>query len=174
MDSEDLNKYWRGGFYYDRSHVLRNNVAIQTYKLLMHYTEIHKNCRVGCYLMTNGFTKFYSLKQLIPLFDLFADVAENDKQLSSDSYPEFIKNITGATFQEQIEQVWRLKHPIRFEFNSKSLWSEIFSYDFGNAISINIDPDDISEVEGQSLDFFKISIKYYIIDIAFRDKITIK
>lgn len=166
---ESIICYWGRGFYYDRSHVIKNNVAIQTYKILMNYTEIHKNCRVGCYLMVNGFSEFFPLKQLITPFDLFAEAAEHDKQLAIESFPD-----RGYPTVAQLEKVWRLKYPIRFEFTSKSIWGDLFGYDFSKAMAIAIDPDDISELEGHSLNSFKITVKYYIIDVAFGDSITVR
>lgn len=162
-------RYWGRGFYYDRSHGIRNNVAIQTYKILANYTDIHKNCRVGCYLMVGAFSKFFSLSQLITPFDLFASSAENDKKVIMDSYPQDVYP-TAA----QLNAVWRLKYPICFEIASKSMWGEAFGYDFNKAMAIAIDPDDISELEGESLNSFKITVKYYIIDVAFGDKITVR
>lgn len=119
MDKAILN-FWKRGFTYEKNHIIENNAAIQTYKILMHFTEINKNCRVGCYISVNGFSEFFSLNKLIPSFDIFADVASNTKQIGIEEIPDFIKQLTHSAHKETISQIWKLKHPIAFEFCSKS------------------------------------------------------
>ncbi|MEQ8683642.1 MAG: hypothetical protein RIE86_00040 [Imperialibacter sp.] len=174
MNYTDIGNYWAGGFNFDRTHITRNKVAIQTYKLLMHYTKAHKNCRVGCYLMYDSFSTFYGLSQLIPSFDSFADVAENNKQVLKDSYPNFIKDATGITFHEQVEKVWRLKYPICFEFTTKTFLGDVFGYGFKHSLTVKIFPEKISKLEGESMDSFRLTTDSFLIDIAFGKQITIQ
>jgi hypothetical protein len=165
---------WSGGFNYDRSHPTRNKVAIQTYKILIHYTQVHKNCRVGAYLSVRGFSEFYPLRHLIPNFDAFAEVAEKDLTVSPRTYYGFKKNSTGTYFQEQVEEVWRLKYPIYFEIMPKTSWKNFFGYSFNRPFKIKINPSDINQLEGLSLDSFTIMIKDYQIKVKFRDEISIE
>ncbi|WP_152000589.1 MULTISPECIES: hypothetical protein [unclassified Imperialibacter] len=114
------------------------------------------------------------MSQLIPSFDTFADVAENDKKVLKDSYPGFIKDIIGPTFQEQVEKVWRLKYPICFEFTSKTFLGEVFGYDFKSALTLEISPEKIIKLEGGSLGSFCLTTESFLMEIAYGNQILVK
>jgi hypothetical protein len=165
--------YWRRGFSYDRKNV-GDRIAIETYRILMHYTSENRNCRVGAYLSKTWFSEFYSLQQLFPDFETFINIATSDKKIVNSDAPQIFKDLNGVSFYEEIESVMKLKWPIYFEFQSQSLINKIFGYNFKNAMSLMIEPDDIISLEGESLDSFRIKIKDFVLDIRFRNQICIK
>jgi hypothetical protein len=175
MNPENL-WYWRRGFNYNRSHVIENKVAVEVYRILIHYTAVHKNCRVGAYLSKSSFSEFCPLSQIISNFDFFSEVATTKKKVLPDIYPEHIKDIWGPTFHEQVENVWRLQWPIWFEYESKCWVKEIFGYKFNRAdkaFSLKIAPEDIKELTGDSLRNFSIGIKDYTLRVNFGNEISI-
>jgi hypothetical protein len=167
-------RYWQRRFSYDRSHIIKNKVAIEVYRILIHYTRIHKNCRVGAYIAKSFASEFYSLDQLIPNFDAFSEVAISQTNILPNKYPDYIKNLWGPTCYESMEAVWQLKYPIWFEFESKSWYKSFLGYKLGrNSLGIKIDPSDINALTGESLRYFKISIKDYCLEVRFGDEIRI-
>ncbi len=173
MNPENLI-YYKKGFLFDRSHILENKVAVEVYKLLMYYTMVNRNVRVGAYLSNSHFTKFVSLHQMIPNIDRFSEFAYEIPELSNCFIPEYIKNITGPTINEQIESVWRLEHPIWLEIETITRFKNIFGYKFKNSLTIMFKPEDIVALEGSSLRTFKITLKTYSIDVWRRTRITIE
>jgi hypothetical protein len=143
------------------------------YRILIAYTSIHSNCRVGAYLSPKGYSEFYSLQQIIPNFDMFSEVAEKKHSILNDIYTESFKVTFGATFYEQIEEVWKLERPILFEYIPKSMVNEIIGYNFKSAFSVKINPSDIKALSGDSIRSFCIKIKDYSLIIRFNKYISI-
>lgn len=173
MSVENL-KYWTKGFSFDRNHVVKNKVTIEVYRILMHYTVVHNNVRVGAYLYKSGFSQFYPLQQIIHNFDLFFEVASGNTNLKDSYYPDYIKDTTGFTLKDQIETVWKLEYPIWLEVESVNLYDQLFGYKFKRPIRVKIEPNDIVSLDGRSLGDFAITIRDYKIEVAFRNNISIK
>ena len=123
--------------------------------------------------MQNNFSEFYSLQRIIPSFDLFAKVATEEKPYLEDYYPDYIKEISGPTLHEQIQEVYLLKYPIWFEFTARRFWSNLFGYKFNSSLRVRIDPVDIKKLEGLGLGDFSLMIKDYTIRVQFTDQISI-
>ncbi len=165
--------YWEKGFNFSRS-THGDRVAIEAYRLLYHYTWENPNCRAGIFIEKFGeFQKFYTIHQLIPSFDHFYQKAmfqENYIDQSND----FIRDLTGLSFQDEIEKFQRLRSYIRIEFEPKSSLKSLLGYKFKNALCIVINPEEIMQVVGNSLDSFKIQVKGYEIEVAFRTQVSIR
>ncbi len=173
MNPEHLH-YWRRGISFDRNHIIPNKVAVETIRLLMAYTQVHKNVRAGVYLNNSGFSKFYTLKQVIDNFDLFHEVASSGKSFLADNYPPEIKAAFGPTFSNQIEDVWLLKWPLYIEHESIDWLKNIAGYNFKRPFRIKIHPKDIEYLEAKSLGEFRIGIKNFEIEVVFRNQISVR
>ncbi|ULC60825.1 hypothetical protein MBM09_07450 [Flaviramulus sp. BrNp1-15] len=165
-------KYWNRGFSYHKNRI-GNRVIIETYRILMHYTSENPNCRVGVYLTKTHFSEFYTLEQIFPEFDRFIEIATTDKKVIDSDLPQFLKEINGIAFYEQIQSVMKLKWPIYFQYQSQNLISKIIGYNFKNSLDFKINPDEIKSLEGESLDSFRIKVKDSTLDIRFRNQISI-
>lgn len=165
--------YWKRGFSYHKE-LIGNRVAIEAYRILMHYTSENPNCRVGTYLFKSNFSEFFSLEKLFPEFDIFIAIATSNEKTINSSLPQFLKDIHGISFYEEVESVMKLERPIYFEYQSKSLIRRLFGYNFKDSFRFKICPNKIQSLEGESLDSFRLKVKESILDIRFRNQISIK
>ena len=165
--------YWRKGFNFSRS-THGDRVAVEAYRLLYHYTWENPNCRAGIFIEKFGeFQKFYTVHQLIPSFDHFYQKAIFQEDYISQEN-DFISDLTGQSFQDEIEKFQRLRSYIRIEFEPKSSIKSLLGYKFKNSVGVIINPKEIITVEGTSLDSFKIQVKDYEIEVAFRTQVSIR
>lgn len=139
----------------------------------MHYTAVHKNCRVGAYIHRASISEFVPLKQIIPWFDFFVDVVETNFDYTQEKYFKLIDKIGESRYSKQVEKVWRLESPIWFEFETKTLTKKIFGYTFKKPFQVRINPNDIESLEGSSLSQFRIKVKDFCLSVRFRDQVQI-
>lgn len=162
---------------FDRNHVLPNKVVVETIRLLIDYTSVHKNTRVGVYLYPQAlgsFSKFYSLSQLINSFYHFEEAATKGQPFLEREYPEEIEKIFGLTFSQEIENLWLLKKSFYFEHQPHSWFKDLTGYKFDGAFSVLIDPKTIGFLKAESLSNFQIGIKDFELRVDMRTRVSIR
>jgi hypothetical protein len=165
--------YWRKGFCFNISDHSHDRVVIETFRLLIYYTSIHKNFRIGAYLTKSFYSEFYPLTKIITNFDFFSEFVINKDWHFQEKYPPSIKEAFGPTLADQVENVWRLEYPIWLEYESKYWLKDLLGYSFNNPLAIKFNPSEIISLEGDSLNSFKIAIKDFILEIRFGNRISI-
>ena len=164
--------YWSRGFNYERKKI-GNRVILESYKILIYFTAVNNNFRVGVYLNTYSNVKFYSLKRIIPNFTFFEEVMDSNQKILKNDIPQILKDINGLNIYDDIESILKLESPIILQYQSKTIINDFIGYKFNNPLSIVIEPHKILSVKGNSLKSFIISMHDFNIEISFGNQIKI-
>lgn len=170
MSKRDLI-YWTKGFNFSRNHH-GDRVVVEAYRLLSHYTEENPNCRVGKFIEKIGENpRFFSIREMTE--DTFEILVQRVLYPPPQEDPDDPWQRPVSGFKKTIDDFLSLKSGVLFQYESKSSFKDIFGYKFRESISLILNPNDIIQVEGNSLDDFYIKFSNCYLEVCFRDQISI-